>query len=49
MAELLKAGIGDLEGAYGGHFAASGAMIKKEDLKKFKRNLLKFLKNNPIK
>ena len=49
MAELLKAGIGNLEGAYGGHFAASGAMIKKEDLAKFKKNLKEFLKNNPIK
>ncbi len=49
MAELLKAGIGNLEGAYGGHFAASGAMIRKEDLGNFKKNLQEFLKNNPIK
>jgi len=48
MAQVLKAGIGKLEGSSGGHFAASGGTIEKKDLDKFKENLRDYLKKNPF-
>lgn len=46
MAKLLKIGIGNLEGESGGHFAASGATIRSEDLEKFKKNIKKYAFEN---
>lgn len=46
MATLLKAGIKNLKNANaGGHYAASGATIRAEDLEKFKENIKIFFKN----
>jgi len=50
MADLLHAGIKELpDSAAGGHYAASGAKIRKQDLEKFKENIREFLQKNPIK
>jgi len=46
MADLLKAGIKDLEGGAGGHKAAAGGKINSKDLQKFKENLREYLENN---
>jgi single-stranded DNA-specific DHH superfamily exonuclease len=46
MAKLLKIGIGDMEGEYGGHFKASGATIMAKDLEKFKENIRKYAREN---
>lgn len=44
--ELLENAIKGLEGASaGGHIPAAGAKIRKDDLRKFKENLIRFLKN----
>ena len=49
MADLLHAGIKGLQNsAAGGHYAASGAKIRKQDLEKFKENIREFLKENPL-
>jgi len=43
--DLLENAVKNLEGASGGgHIPAAGATIRKEDLKKFKENILKLLK-----
>ena len=49
MADLLKAGIGNLEGNAGGHAAAAGGLINKKDLEKFKENLQNYLKKSLLK
>jgi len=44
MSALLKAGVKDLkEGNAGGHLAAAGAQINKEDLEKFKENIRDYI------
>ena len=44
--ELLENAIKGLEGASGGgHIPAAGAKIRKQDLQKFKQNIIKYLKN----
>ncbi|MCH7850372.1 MAG: DHH family phosphoesterase [Nanoarchaeota archaeon] len=48
MATLLQEGIKGIDGNVGGHFNASGGIIPKEDLNKFKENLRRFLKKNPL-